>query len=163
MWGEVRIATLAPGPIEARCFVQDPENDYFTGQARLDHIFDLTYRMSAGPVYGAAVGTLAFAGVAISAFGPEVAAATQASRSQIVFQLGHGMRIAGGHSQVLAYVGPMRNAIATAIASKSYQMMNSESFEGIVNVTGTYIRFTGGWNSTGRMVVSNVMGAALQK
>ena len=42
------------------------------------------------------------------------------------------------------------------------QMMGSNAFEGIVNVAGTYIRSTGALTPSG-VVVSNVMGAALQK
>jgi hypothetical protein len=72
------------------------------------------------------------------------------------------MRIAQGHSMVIASQTAVRNAIAAAVASGSFQKMGN-AFEGVANVAGTYIRFTGGWNAAGQMIVSNVMGAALQK
>jgi len=103
-----------------------------------------------------------YGGLAAGAAGPEIAAATSAARSGIVFRLAHGMRLAVGHSQVLAEEGAIKNAIATAIASRQIETIG-DRFEGVVNVAGTYIKFTGGWNAAGQTVISNVMGAALQK
>lgn len=94
--------------------------------------------------------------------GSELAASTAAARSGIIFRLAHGMRLAAGHSQILAEQNAVKNAIATAIASGAIQKMGT-AFEGVVNVAGTYIKFTGALNPAGQVVVSNVMGAALQK
>jgi RHS repeat-associated protein len=110
--------------------------------------------------------TLVYAGIygAIggAVVGAEIAASTSAARSGIIFRLAHGMRVARGHSLVVAQQGAIKNAIATAIASGAIQKMGSTAFQGVVNVAGTYIKFTGAWTPNG-VVVSNVMGAALQK
>lgn len=107
-------------------------------------------------VYGVAYGA-----VFAAAYVPELWAGTAAARSGIIFRLAHGMRIALGHSTVLAEQGAIKNAIATAIASGAIQKMGN-AFQGVVNVAGTYIKFTGAF-TPGGVVVSNVMGAALQK
>ena len=108
-------------------------------------------------VYAAVFGSV---GAAVA--GGEIAAATAASRSGIIFRLAHGMRVAAGHSQVLAQQAAIKNAIAAAIASGAVQKIAGGGFQGIVNVAGTYIRFTGAFTPNG-VVVSNVMGAALQR
>ena len=106
--------------------------------------------------------TLAYGGVGAAIAGGEIAAGTAAARSGIIFRLAHGMRIAAGHSQVLAEQGAIKNAIATAIASGAIQKMGGAAFQGVVQVAGTFIRFTGAFTANG-VVVSNVMGQALQK
>jgi hypothetical protein len=107
--------------------------------------------------------TLAVAGTGVAAIaGAELLTATTAARSGVIFRLAHGMRAASGHSMVLAGQAALRNAIAAAIASGAFQKVGN-SFVGVVNVGGTYVKFTGGWNAAGQMIVSNVMGAALQK
>jgi len=110
---------------------------------------------------GATAGSV---GLAIA--GGEIAAGTAAARSQIIFRLAHGLRVAGStaarHSQVLAETGAVKNAIASAIASGAIEKIGN-GFQGVVNVAGTYIRFTGGWNPAGQIIVSNIMGAALQR
>jgi hypothetical protein len=72
------------------------------------------------------------------------------------------MRLALGHSHVLAEEGAIKNAIAAAIGSGAIQRVGASAFQGVVNVAGTYIKFTGAFTPSG-VVVSNVMGAALQK
>lgn len=94
--------------------------------------------------------------------GGEIAAGTAAARSGIIFRLAHGMRLAAGYSQVLAETGAVKNAIAAAIASGAIQKMGGSAFQGVVQVAGTFIRFTGAFTANG-VVVSNVMGQALQK
>jgi RHS repeat-associated protein len=106
--------------------------------------------------------TVVYGGIGGVVAGGEIAASTAAARSGIVFRLAHGMRLAAGHSQVIVEAAALKNAIATAISSGLFQKMG-DAFEGVVNVAGTYIRFSGGWNPANQMVVSNVMGAALQK
>jgi hypothetical protein len=63
---------------------------------------------------------------------------------------------------VLAEEGAIKNAIAAAIGPGAIQRMGASAFQGAVNVAGTYIKFTGAFTPSG-VVVSNVMGAALQK
>jgi hypothetical protein len=94
--------------------------------------------------------------------GSEIAAGTAAARSGIIFRLAHGTRIAVRHSRVLADVGAVKNAIATAIASGAIQKMGPTSFQGVANVAETFIRFTGAMTPNG-MIVSDGMSAALQK
>jgi RHS repeat-associated protein len=106
--------------------------------------------------------SLAFGSVGAAIAGGEIAAGTAAARSGIIFRLAHGMRLAAGHSQVLAETGAIKNAIAAAIASGAIQKMGGSAFQGVVNVSGTFIRFTGAFTPNG-VVVSNVMGQALQK
>jgi RHS repeat-associated protein len=106
--------------------------------------------------------SLAFGSVGAAIAGGEIAAGTAAARSGIIFRLAHGMRIAAGHSRVLAETGAVKNAIAAAIASGAIQKMGGAAFQGIVQVSGTFIRFTGAFTANG-VVVSNVMGQALQK
>jgi len=89
-------------------------------------------------------------------------AGTAAARSQIIFRLAHGIRIAAGHSQALDDVGAVKNVIAAAVASGAVTSLGGNAFQGVVNVAGTYIRFTGATTSAGT-VISNVMGAALQR
>lgn len=62
----------------------------------------------------------------------------------------------------LAEVQQIKNAIATAVASGQISMMGKSAFEGVVNVAGTYVRFTGAFTQAG-IIISNVMGNALQK
>ena len=112
--------------------------------------------------YGTAIYAGVFGSVGAAIAGGEIAAGTAAARSGIIFRLAHGMRIAAGHSQVLAEQGAIKNAIATAIASGSIQKMGGSAFQGVVQVAGTFIRFTGAFTANG-VVVSNVMGQALQK
>ncbi len=106
--------------------------------------------------------TVAFGSVGAAIAGGEIAAGTAATRSQIIFRLAHGMRIAAGHSQVLADVGAVKNAIAAAVASGAVSSLGGNAFQGVVNVAGTYIRFTGAMTPAGT-IISNVMGAALQR
>jgi len=107
----------------------------------------------------AAVG---YGSVGAAIAGAEIAAGTAAARSQIVFRLAHGMRVALGHSQVLAEQGAVKNAIATAIASGTFQKAGNV-ISGVVNVAGTFIRFTGYQQPGGQTIISNVMGQALQR
>lgn len=111
-------------------------------------------------VTAVALGVYGSVGAAI--VGGEIAAGTAAARSGIIFRLAHGMRLAAGHSQVLAETGAVKNAIAAAIASGAIQKMGGSAFQGVVQVAGTFIRFTGAFTANG-VVVSNVMGQALQK
>lgn len=102
--------------------------------------------------------TLAVAGTGVTAIaGSELLTATAAARSSVIFRLAHGMRVAAGHGLVLASQAAVRNAVAAAIASGAFQKMGPNAFEGVVYVEGLLIRFTGGWNAAGQMVVSNVM------
>jgi hypothetical protein len=118
---------------------------------------------AANVVDKAAIGYAAvFGSVGAAIAGGEIAAGTAAARSGIIFRLAHGMRIAVGHSQVLAETGAVKNAIAAAIASGAIQKMGGSAFQGIVQVSGTFIRFTGAFTPNG-VVVSNVMGQALQR
>jgi len=112
--------------------------------------------------YGTAIYAGVFGSVGAAIAGGEIAAGTAAARSGIIFRLAHGMRIAAGHSQVLAETGAVKNAIAAAIASGAIQKMGGSAFQGVVQVAGTFIRFTGAFTANG-VVVSNVMGQALQK
>jgi len=114
-------------------------------------------------VTDATIGATIAYGIPMAAIaGGEIAASTAAARSGIIFRLAHGMRIAVGHSQVLAEQGAIKNAIATAIASGAIQKPGGSAFQGVVQVAGTFIRFTGAFTANG-VVVSNVMGQALQK
>jgi len=103
-----------------------------------------------------------FGSVGAAIAGGEIAAGTAAARSQIIFRLAHGMQIVAGHSRVLADVGAVKNAIAAAVASGAVTSLGGNAFQGVVNVAGTYIRFTGATTPAGT-VISNVMGAALQR
>lgn len=103
-----------------------------------------------------------YLGLGAAAVGGEIAASTAAPRSGIIFRLAHGMRIAVGRSHVLAEEATIKNAIAAVIASGAIQKLGTSAFQGVVNVAGTYIKFTGAFTPSG-VVASNVMGAALQK
>ena len=82
-----------------------------------------------------------------------------ASRNGIIFRLAHGMRLALGHSTMVAQEAAVKNAIAAAITSGAIQKLGGNAFEGFVNVAETFIRFTGAFTPSG-VVVGNVMGAA---
>ena len=77
----------------------------------------------------------------------------------MIYRLAHGMRLALGHSTMVAQEAAMKNAIAAAITSEAIQKSGGNAFEGFVNVAGTFIRVTGALTFSG-VVVGNVMGAA---
>jgi hypothetical protein len=93
-------------------------------------------------------------------------ASTAAARSNIIFRLAHGTDLKAllniGHNVPLAEIGEIKNAIATAVASGSITSMGGNAFQGVVQVAGTFIRFTGATTPAGT-VISNVMGNALQR
>ena len=110
-------------------------------------------------VYGAIGGAI---------IGGAVAAGTAAARSNLIFQLEkHGVGLANllrlGHNVPIAEIGEIKNAIATAVATGAITSMGGSAFQGVVQVAGTFIRFTGATTPTGQTIISNVMGAALQK
>ncbi|WP_158943366.1 RHS repeat-associated core domain-containing protein [Granulicella sp. S190] len=110
-------------------------------------------------VYGAIGGAI---------IGGEVAAGTAAARSNLIFQLEkHGVGLANllrlGHNVPIAEIGEIKNAIATAVATGAITSMGGNAFQGVVQVAGTFIRFTGATTPAGQTIISNVMGAALQK
>ena len=105
--------------------------------------------------------------VGLAIAGSEIAASTAAARSNLTFQLAkHGTGLKNllrvGHNVPLAEIQQIKNAIATAVASGQISMMGKTNFEGVVNVAGTFIKFTGAFTQEGT-VISNVMGNALQK
>ena len=108
-------------------------------------------------VYGAVGGAIV---------GGDIAASTAAARSNIIFRLAHGTDLKAllniGHNVPLAEIGEIKNAIATAVASGSITSMGGNAFQGVVQVAGTFIRFTGATTPAGT-VISNVMGNALQR
>jgi len=112
--------------------------------------------------YATAFVALTAGSVGAAIAGTEIAAGTAAARSQIIFRMAHGMRVALGHLQVLAEQSAVKNAIATAIASGTFQKVGNV-ISGVVNVAGTYIRFTGYQQPGGQTIISNVMGQALQR
>ena len=111
--------------------------------------------------YATVGATIAYGLPMAAMLGADAAAGTAALRSQIIFRLGHGLDLAAklntGHSAVLVGQEALKNAIAAAIASGAVQQTGSR-FEGVVQVAGTLVKFTGGWNGA-QMIVSNVMRA----
>ncbi|MCU1226401.1 MAG: hypothetical protein JWQ42_4494 [Edaphobacter sp.] len=96
-----------------------------------------------------------------------MAAGTAAARSNLIFQSEeHGVGLANllrlGHNVPIAEIGEIKNAIATAAATGAITSMGGNAFQGVVQVAGTFIRFTGATTPAGT-IISNVMGAALQK
>jgi hypothetical protein len=116
----------------------------------------------------AAAGTAIAYGTPMAAMvGGDILAETAASRSNLIFQLEkHGVGLKNllrvGHNVPIAEIQQIKNAIATAVAAGQISMMGKTAFEGVVQVAGTFVRFTGAFTPAGT-VISNVMGNALQK
>ena len=96
------------------------------------------YQMLGAADKAVTYGTHAYAGifgsVGAAIAGGEIAAGTAAARSQIIFRLAHGMQIVAGHSQVLADVGAVKNAIAAAVASGPVTSLGGNAFQGVVKM-----------------------------
>jgi RHS repeat-associated protein len=145
-------------------YVSDGGADYYAnanGYQQLATASRATNQVTAvyAGVYGAIGGAI---------IGGEVAAGTAAARSNLIFQLEkHGVGLANllrlGHNVPIAEIGEIKNAIATAVATGAITSMGGSAFQGVVQVAGTFIRFTGATTPTGQTIISNVMGAALQK
>ena len=93
---------------------------------------------------------------------PEIA--SLAARQGIKFVLEHGMRWEAGHSMVMATASEVKAAIASAVASG---LASGEIQQGVIKgqtmVNGTIIAFQGFMNSSGQIVIKNVMGGFYNK
>jgi RHS repeat-associated protein len=143
-------------------YVSDGGADYYANANSFNQLANTSRVVTAGTaiyagVYGVVGGAIA---------GGEIAASTAAARSNIIFRLAHGTDLKAlldiGHNVPLADIGEIKNAIATAVASGATQSLGGNAFQGVVNVAGTFVRFTGADTPSGT-VISNVMGNALQR
>ena len=143
-------------------YVSDGGADYYANANGFSQLSNTSRVVTAGTalytgVYGVIGGAIA---------GGEIAASTAAARSNLIFRLAHGTDLKAlldiGHNVPIAEIGEIKNAIATAVATGSITSLGGDAFQGVVQVAGTFIRFTGATTPAGT-VISNVMGNALQR
>jgi hypothetical protein len=100
---------------------------------------------------------IAYGAVAAGTAAPEIASAI--GRSGIRFALQHGMRWEAGHSMVMATASEVKAAVGAAVAAG---IASGQFQQGVIKgqtmVNGTIIAFTGFMNSSGQVIIKNVMG-----
>ncbi|WP_242618410.1 RHS repeat-associated core domain-containing protein [Edaphobacter modestus] len=100
---------------------------------------------------------VAYGAVAAGMAAPEIASAI--GRSGIRFALQHGMRWEAGHSMVMATASEVKAAVGAAVAAG---IASGQFQQGVIKgqtmVNGTIIAFTGFMNSSGQVIIKNVMG-----
>lgn len=148
-------------------YVSDGGADYYANRNGINTLATTSRGMNQVTAGYAVV----FGAVGGAIIGGEVASATAASRSNLIFQLEkHGIGLKNllrlKHNVPIAAIGialgEVKNEIAMAVSEGRITMDGTTSFEGVVNVAGTYIKFTGAFTQAGT-VISNVMGKALIK